>query len=101
DLRFGYRSSLLPDGWVLTAATLTGAAGDPAALEAGMAEQLAARDASQPTRERSAGSTFRNPSGGSSTGRADDTHELKAWSLIDRAGLRGATLGGAQMSAMH
>nr|MDE3079661.1 UDP-N-acetylenolpyruvoylglucosamine reductase [Paracoccaceae bacterium] len=43
----------------------------------------------------------RNPAGYSSTGRADDTHELKAWALIDRAGLRGARLGGAQMSEKH
>ena len=66
-----------------------------------MTDQLARRDASQPTRERSAGSTFRNPAGFSSTGRADDTHELKAWKVIDDAGMRGATVGGAQMSRMH
>lgn len=66
-----------------------------------MAEQIARRDASQPTKERSAGSTFRNPAGFSSTGRADDSHELKAWKLIEEAGLRGHALGGAQMSPMH
>jgi UDP-N-acetylmuramate dehydrogenase (EC 1.1.1.158) len=66
-----------------------------------MDEQIARRDSSQPTKERSAGSTFRNPAGFSSTGRADDTHELKAWKLIDEAGLRGARRGGAQMSEMH
>ncbi len=81
--------------------TLTGPRGDPAALEARMAEQIARRDASQPTRDRSAGSTFRNPAGFSSTGRADDIHELKAWKLIEDAGMQGATLGGAQMSPMH
>lgn len=66
-----------------------------------MVDQIARRDASQPTRERSAGSTFRNPAGYSSTGRADDVHDLKAWTLIDRAGLRGHRLGGAQMSEKH
>ena len=66
-----------------------------------MEEQLARRDASQPIRERSAGSTFRNPAGFSSTGRADDVHDLKAWKLIEDAGMKGATLGGAQMSPMH
>ena len=66
-----------------------------------MAEQLARRDESQPTRERSAGSTFRNPAGYSSTGRADDVHDLKAWKVIDDAGMRGARLGGAQMSEKH
>ena len=71
------------------------------ALAARMEEQIARRDASQPTRERSAGSTFRNPAGFSSTGRADDVHDLKAWKLIDDAGLRGHCLGGAQMSEKH
>lgn len=101
DLHLGYRSSTLPEGWVIVAATFKAAAGDPATLEARMADQIAKRDASQPTKERSAGSTFRNPAGFSSTGRADDTHDLKAWKVIDEAGMRGATLGGAQMSPMH
>ena len=101
DLRLGYRHSDLPEGWIITHAVLRADAGDPAELAARMEEQLARRDASQPTRERSAGSTFRNPAGFSSTGRADDSHELKAWKLIDEAGMRGATHGGAQMSPMH
>ncbi len=101
DLAFGYRSSALPEGWVFTEAVFAAPPGDPGALEAAMAEQLARRDASQPTKERSAGSTFRNPAGFSSTGRADDIHDLKAWKVIDDAGLRGARLGGAQMSEKH
>ena len=101
DLRFAYRQSQLPEGWTLTQATFRAPRGEPAALEARMADQIARRDASQPTRERSAGSTFRNPAGFSSTGRADDSHELKAWKVIDDAGMRGATQGGAQMSQMH
>lgn len=101
DLRFAYRSTALPDGWVLTRATFRAPVGDPDALAARMDQQLATRDATQPTRDRTAGSTFRNPAGFSSTGRADDTHDLKAWSLIDRAGLRGHRLGGAQMSEKH
>lgn len=100
-LRFTYRQSQLPEGWVLVAATFEAAAGDPAELAARMDDQLAKRDASQPTRERSAGSTFRNPAGFSSTGRADDVHDLKAWKVIEDAGMRGARLGGAQMSEMH
>jgi UDP-N-acetylmuramate dehydrogenase len=86
---------------VVVAATFRAGAGDPAALESRMADQIAKRDASQPTKDRSAGSTFRNPVGHSSTGRADDSHELKAWKIIDDAGMRGFTLGGAQMSPMH
>jgi len=101
DLNFRYRQTDLPEGCVLIEATFEGPGGDPAVLEARMAEQLAARDASQPTKERSAGSTFRNPAGYSSTGRADDRHDLKAWKVIDAAGMRGARRGGAQMSEKH
>lgn len=101
DLQFGYRHSYLPDGWVLTGAVFEAPAGDPAELEQKMADQLAKRDATQPTKDRTAGSTFRNPAGFSSTGRDDDVHDLKAWKLIDEAGMRGATVGGAQMSPKH
>jgi len=101
DLDFGYRHSALPEGWVITEATFAGPPGAPDALERRMADQIARRDATQPVRERSAGSTFRNPAGFSSTGRADDRHDLKAWKLIDEAGMRGARRGGAQMSARH
>lgn len=100
-LNLRYRQSDLPEGAVVVSATFRAPAGDPALLEARMADQLARRDASQPTRDRSAGSTFRNPLGRSSTGRADDTHELKAWKVIDDAGMRGARIGGAQMSEKH
>ena len=100
-LNLAYRQSDLPEGAVIVSATFRAPPGDPAALEARMDDQIARRDASQPTKDRSAGSTFRNPAGFSSTGRADDTHELKAWALIDAAGMRGATRGGAQMSPMH
>lgn len=101
DLNLRYRQSDLPEGAVVVSATFRAPKGDPAALATRMAEQLAKRDATQPTKDRTAGSTFRNPAGFSSTGQADDTHELKAWAMIDAAGLRGATLGGAQMSPMH
>ena len=99
DLR--YRQSRLPEGSVIVSATFRAGWGDPALLEARMVDQIAKRDASQPTKDRSAGSTFRNPAGRSSTGRADDSHELKAWKVIDDAGMRGAKIGGAQMSTMH
>jgi len=100
-LNFGYRHSDLPTGCILTGATFRGRMVDPEVLAAKMEAQVAKRDATQPTRERSAGSTFRNPAGFSSTGRADDVHDLKAWSVIERAGLRGARHGGAQMSEKH
>jgi UDP-N-acetylmuramate dehydrogenase len=98
---FAYRSSALPDGLVLTGAEFAGPADAPAAIAARMEAALARRAASQPVRDRSAGSTFRNPSGFSSTGRADDVHDLKAWKLIADAGCRGLRRGGAQMSELH
>ena len=101
DLNFRYRQTDLSEGSVLIEAVFEGQAGDPAGLAAKMDDQIARRDASQPTKDRSAGSTFRNPAGFSSTGHADDTHEMKAWKVIDEAGMRGAARGGAQMSEMH
>jgi UDP-N-acetylmuramate dehydrogenase len=101
DITFAYRHTDLPEDAVITEVRFTAPEGDPEALEARMAEQLAKRDATQPTKDRTAGSTFRNPAGFSSTGRADDTHDLKAWKVIDDAGMRGASRGGAQMSPMH
>ncbi|WP_103761562.1 UDP-N-acetylmuramate dehydrogenase [Roseovarius confluentis] len=101
DLKFQYRQTDLPEGWVITRATFDGVAGDPEDLAMRMEAQLKKRDETQPTKDRTAGSTFRNPAGFSSTGRADDTHDLKAWKVIDNAGMRGATRGGAQMSEKH
>ncbi|MBW4984714.1 UDP-N-acetylmuramate dehydrogenase [Mameliella sp. CS4] len=101
DLNLAYRQSDLPEGWVLVEAVFEGAEGDPEDLAARMDAQLKTRDETQPTKDRTAGSTFRNPAGFSSTGRADDSHDLKAWKVIDEAGMRGATMGGAQMSPKH
>ncbi len=101
DLRFAYRHSEVPKGAVIVSATLRAAQGDPAELHARMEAQLKKRDETQPTKDRTAGSTFRNPAGFSSTGGADDVHDLKAWKVIDDAGMRGARRGGAQMSPMH
>ena len=101
DLGFAYRQSSLPEGAVITRVTLSAGKGDPDELEALMDAQLRKRDETQPTKELSAGSTFRNPAGFSSTGRLDDVHDLKAWKVIDEAGLRGKRLGGAQMSEKH
>ena len=101
ELNFRYRETDLPEGWIIVEATFRGHPGKPADLERKMTEQLAKRDATQPRKERTAGSTFRNPVGRSSTGRADDSNDLKAWKLIDDAGLRGYRRGGAMMSETH
>lgn len=101
EMGFGYRSSALPEGAALTAVTLRGRPDSPEAIRARMAEALAKRAATQPVKDRTAGSTFRNPAGFSSTGRGDHGQERMAWRLIDEAGCRGLRLGGAVMNPMH
>lgn len=89
QLGFGYRHSGVPSDWIFTSALLQARAGDAEAIAARMAEIRQTREASQPTRVRTGGSTFANPPG------------HKAWELIDKAGCRGLTLGGAQVSEKH
>ena len=92
-LGFGYRRSSLPDGAVVVRVRLRGEPGDPAIPRARIIEIRAAREASQPTRARTGGSTFRNPDPAATP--------LKAWQLIDAAGCRGLEIGGAQVSEKH
>ncbi|MEM9715493.1 MAG: UDP-N-acetylmuramate dehydrogenase [Pseudomonadota bacterium] len=101
DIGFAYRASNLPKDCVVTSVLMKAPSGDPAALHAKMEAQLQKRADSQPVKDLSCGSTFANPAGFSSTGEDNDPMDLKAWKLIDEAGLRGATLGGAQMSEKH
>jgi UDP-N-acetylmuramate dehydrogenase len=89
EMGFSYRHSSAPDDIVFTGATFQGRPGDPEAIEAEMERITRAREASQPIREKTGGSTFKNPAG------------MKAWELIDKAGCRGLSLGGAQVSTMH
>lgn len=89
DLGYTYRHSLLPEGAVVVSARFRGRAGEPAAIQAEMDRISAAREASQPLRSKTGGSTFKNPDGHS------------AWKLVDEAGCRGLTLGGAQVSEKH
>jgi UDP-N-acetylmuramate dehydrogenase len=88
-LGLDYRTCAAPADWIFVAAEFAGDAGDPVAIGQRMDEIQAAREASQPIRSRTGGSTFANPSG------------HKAWELIDRAGCRGLTRGGAQVSEKH
>jgi UDP-N-acetylmuramate dehydrogenase len=89
SMGFSYRHSSAPGDVVFTRATFQGRPGDPQAIEAEMERITRAREASQPIREKTGGSTFKNPPG------------MKAWELIDKAGCRGLSLGGAQVSTMH
>jgi UDP-N-acetylmuramate dehydrogenase len=89
QLGLSYRHSDAPDDWIFTGAVLRGRRGEPAEIITRMDEIKAAREASQPIRTRTGGSTFANPPGDS------------AWRLIDAAGCRGLTRGGAMVSEKH
>ena len=89
DLGYTYRHSALPEGCVVVAARFKGQVGEPAAIQAEMDRISAAREASQPLRSKTGGSTFKNPEGHA------------AWKLVDEAGCRGLQLGGAQVSEKH
>ena len=88
-LGYSYRHSDVPDGAIVIEALFRGTPGDPEAIGAEMDAIARAREESQPLRSRTGGSTFKNPAG------------HKAWALIDAAGCRGLTLGGAQVSEKH
>ncbi|MGC8468417.1 MAG: UDP-N-acetylmuramate dehydrogenase [Acetobacteraceae bacterium] len=88
-LALAYRTSRLPPGAVVTAARLRARPGERSMIAARMAEIRTARETSQPVHARTGGSTFRNPPG------------MKAWELIDAAGCRGISVGGAVVSEKH
>jgi UDP-N-acetylmuramate dehydrogenase len=89
ELHYSYRHSELPDGAIVVAARFKGRPGDPEAIQAEMDRISASREASQPLRSKTGGSTFKNPDG------------QKAWQLVDEAGCRGLKIGGAQVSEKH
>ena len=89
ELHYSYRHSELPDGSIVVAARFQGRPGEPEAIQAEMDRISASREASQPLRSKTGGSTFKNPDG------------HKAWQLVDAAGCRGLTMGGAQVSEKH
>ena len=92
DLGHTYRRSAVPDDWVFTEAVFVGRADDPGAVEARMADIMAKREASQPVRERTGGSTFKNPK---------DQTDRSSWQLVDAVGGRGRRVGGARVSELH
>jgi UDP-N-acetylmuramate dehydrogenase len=89
ELDYSYRHSGLPQGAIVVSATFRGQPGDRQAIQAEMDRIAAAREESQPLRTKTGGSTFKNPPG------------HKAWALIDEAGCRGLSLGGARVSPRH
>jgi UDP-N-acetylmuramate dehydrogenase len=88
-LDYSYRHSNLKDGEIVVSARLLGQPGERAAIQAEMDRIAAAREASQPLRTRTGGSTFKNPPG------------RKAWELVHQAGCRGLRVGGAEVSEKH
>jgi UDP-N-acetylmuramate dehydrogenase len=89
DMHYSYRHCGAPDDIVFTQALFQGAGGDPSAIAAEMDKITESREATQPVKSRTGGSTFKNPPG------------RKAWQLIDAAGCRGLRIGDAQVSTMH
>ncbi len=89
DMGFTYRHSDVPEDWIFIGAELTGTPGDRHEIAARMRTIRSEREQSQPTQARTGGSTFANPPGN------------RAWKLIDAAGCRGLTMGGAQVSPKH
>ncbi|MGJ5181896.1 UDP-N-acetylmuramate dehydrogenase [Bradyrhizobium oligotrophicum] len=89
DMKFTYRASGVDPLLIFTAARFRGTPSGPEAIRARMAEVQAHRETAQPIREKTGGSTFKNPPGHS------------AWKLVDAAGCRGLKVGGAQVSEMH
>lgn len=88
-LSYSYRHSELPEGAIVVSATFRGQPAEPSAVQAEMDRIAESRDASQPLRSKTGGSTFKNPPG------------HKAWQLVDAAGCRGLSIGGAQVSEKH
>ncbi|MCB1385055.1 MAG: UDP-N-acetylmuramate dehydrogenase [Nitratireductor sp.] len=89
DMGYTYRHSAAPDDYIFTSAVFEGVAQDRAAIQKAMDAVQHHRETVQPVKEKTGGSTFKNPDGHS------------AWKLVDEAGLRGFRVGGAQMSEMH
>jgi UDP-N-acetylmuramate dehydrogenase len=89
DMGFSYRHCGAPEDYIFMQALFAGERGDPAVIAAEMEKITESREATQPIKSRTGGSTFKNPPG------------QKAWQLIDAAGCRGLRLGGAQVSEMH
>lgn len=94
DMNMQYRHTDAPEDWIFVSCRLRGQEGDATTIKAHMDEIKAKREASQPIREKTGGSTFANPE-------RDAPGTGSAWQAVDKAGCRGLTVGGAQMSEKH
>ena len=101
DVLFSYRNTDLSSDLVVVSVTFAPPSGEVEALYEKMRIQKEKRDSEQPTKEITAGSTFRNPCGFSSSGQINEDHDFKAWKVIEDAGLRGFQMGAAKMHEKH
>ena len=101
DVSFSYRNTDLPTDLVVVEVTFAPPLGEVDRLHEKMRLQKEKRDSEQPTNDITAGSTFRNPCGYSSSGAVNENHNLKAWKVIEDAGLRGFKMGAAKMYEKH
>ena len=101
DVLFSYRNTDLSSDLVVVSVTFAPPSGEVEALYEKMRIQKEKRDSEQPTKEITAGSTFRNPCGFSSSGHINEDHDFKAWKVIEDAGLRGFQMGAAKMHEKH
>ena len=101
DVLFSYRNTDLSSDLVVVSVTFAPPSGEVEALHEKMRIQKEKRDSEQPTKEITAGSTFRNPCGFSSSGHINEDHDFKAWKVIEDAGLRGFQMGAAKMHEKH
>jgi len=101
DVLFSYRNTDISSDLIVISVTFAPPSGEVEVLHEKMLTQKEKRDSEQPTKEITAGSTFRNPCGFSSSGQINEDHEFKAWKVIEDAGLRGFQMGAAKMHEKH
>ncbi len=99
QMDMSYRHTGIPENFIFTGATFKTVAGEPEVIAARMAEIKDKRQSTQPVRAQTGGSTFANPTPAELE--LAGIENLKAWQMIDKAGCRGLTIGGAQMSELH
>jgi UDP-N-acetylmuramate dehydrogenase len=101
EMKFSYRKSNIPDGWVLTSAIFQSNKKKSELLNLEMDKMIENRNRTQPRGVLSCGSAFRNPSGAASSGCFGESNDQKAWKMINDAGMRGFKIGSAQVSTKH
>ncbi|MCD8497678.1 MAG: UDP-N-acetylmuramate dehydrogenase [Alphaproteobacteria bacterium] len=100
DLKMSYRHTELSEGLILTSCVLRGVPEPYDVVKARLTDIKEKRNATQPIREKTGGSTFANPSA-EDLAKADLPEGMRAWQVVEKVGGRGLTIGGAMMSEQH